>query len=136
MAGRRHQRVEPLRALERAVWRLRRLDCVNVVMIGADVLRIAAQHTLEHRYDLLSAFRRFTGRRPELPRVEVHQAFRVERCGVEVVGILTHDVSHGVLYFTASAFRSAFGSSEYRTASASTYARSMAGAPPSSAFAF
>jgi hypothetical protein len=74
MAGRRHQRVEPLRALERALRRLRRLDGVDVVMIGADVLGFAAQNALEDGDDLFGARCWRAGGRPELPRVQIHQA--------------------------------------------------------------
>ena len=97
MTGGRYERVEPLRARERASRRRRRFDRVDVVMVGADVHRIALEHRLQHRDDFFRAFRRLAVARPQLPRPQIHQALCVERRGVEIVGIAFHDVAHGVL---------------------------------------
>ena len=69
---------------------------MDVVVVGAKVIRIARQHRLEHGHDLFGALRGLAVERPELPRVQVHQALGVERGGVEVVGVSARQIAHGV----------------------------------------
>ena len=97
MAGGRNKRFEALGAVERAFRRQRRFRRVNVVMIRADVFGIARQHGFERPDDVERAFRRCAGCRPELPRMEIHQALGVERRGIEIVRILFDQRPHRVL---------------------------------------
>ena len=73
----------------------RRFDGVDVIVIRAEVARVAAQDAFERRDDLLGALRRLPLRVPELPRVQIHEALGVERGGVEVIGMSGRDVVHG-----------------------------------------
>ena len=96
VAGGRRQRIEPQRARQRAARRRRRLDGVDVVVIGAEVIRIACEHRLEHGDDLVGAFGGLAVERPELPRAEVHQALGVQRGGVEIVRVSARQIAHRV----------------------------------------
>ena len=52
MPGARHERLEPLRAGDRALRRARRFDGVNVIVIRARMIRVALHHAFERRDDL------------------------------------------------------------------------------------
>jgi len=78
-------------------------------MVRADVQAIAPQNALENRDDFLGAGSWFPVGRPELPGVQIHQAFRVERRCVEVVGVLTHHGPHRVLVLHGQRFQVGLG---------------------------
>ena len=58
VAGGRRERVEPHRTRQRADRCWRRFHGVDVVVIGAEVIRIACEHGLQHGDDLVRAVRR------------------------------------------------------------------------------
>ena len=64
MAGCWRQAIEPRRARERPSRRRRRLDRVDVVMIGAKMIRISRENRLEDSDDLLRALSRLAVERP------------------------------------------------------------------------
>ncbi len=69
---------------------------MNVEMVGAWMIWIARQYGFKDRDDLQRAFRRRLIEIPQLPRPKVHQAFRVERGGIEVVWIVLRQLAHGL----------------------------------------
>ncbi|TMH63208.1 MAG: hypothetical protein E6H55_06455 [Betaproteobacteria bacterium] len=66
-------------------------------MIGADVLRRARQHALEHGDDLLCALCGRPIGRPEFPRMQVHQALGVENRRIDVLRITPDEILHRIL---------------------------------------
>ena len=99
VAGERHERFEARRARQRVLGPGRRFERVDVVMVGADVKGIAAQHGFENRDERFCALLRLAVVRPELPRVQIHQALGVQRGRVEIVWILARQIAHGVSVF-------------------------------------
>ena len=80
----------------RALGRLRRFDGVNVVVIRARMIRIALHHALERRDDRVGAGLRRAVLRVEPPRPQVHQALRIQRGDVEIVGKLLRQLAHRI----------------------------------------
>jgi hypothetical protein len=74
----------------------RGLHRVDVVVVGARVVRVAFQDRLQRGDDLDGLGSRFTGCVPVVPRDHVHERLGEQRGGVEVVGVRRHDVAHRV----------------------------------------
>ena len=87
MTRARRQRHQPHRARNGALEIARRLDGVNVEVIRAGMVGIAAEHGLERGHELERARRRLALEAPELPRPQHHQALGEHRGGVDVVGV-------------------------------------------------
>jgi hypothetical protein len=51
---------------------------MDVIVIGTKVVRIAPQHRFEHGKDFFRAVGGTTIEAPKFPRVEIHQALRIE----------------------------------------------------------
>ncbi len=90
-----HEGLEARRRGQRLLRLAGRLDGVDVVMVRSGVLRVPLQDRLEDRDDLDGVFSRLSVGRPELPRVQVHQALGIERGRVEIVGIARGELLHG-----------------------------------------
>ena len=95
VAGRRHERLQPLGRGKRALGALRGFGGVDVEVVRARMVGVALQDRLEHGDDLDGVRSRLAGGRPELPRRQVHQALGVESRGVEVVRIARGERLHG-----------------------------------------
>ena len=95
VAGPGHEGLEPLGARERPFGVTGRLDGVDVVVVSADVPRVSPQDRLEDGDDHLGALRWRAIRVPEPPGAEVHEAFRIERRRVEIIGVALAQLSHG-----------------------------------------
>ena len=67
---------------------------MDVVVVGARMHGIALQDRLEHGHDLERVRPRLAVGRPELPRMEVHEALGVHRRRVEVVGVPRRERLH------------------------------------------
>ncbi len=74
------------------VWRC--LDGVNVIVIRPGVIGVPPEDTLKDLDDLKSPVCRSAVQCPKLPRTQIHHAFGVERCGVEVIRIVLYKFSH------------------------------------------
>ena len=70
---------------------------MDVVVVGADVLRRARQHALEHGDDLLRAFGGRPVGRPEFPRMQIHQALGIENRRIDVLRITPDEILHRIL---------------------------------------
>jgi hypothetical protein len=73
----------------------RGLDGVDVEVVRAGMVGIAREHGLEKLHDLRCSRVGLEVQRPELPGAQVHERFRVERRGVEIVGVALVDLAHG-----------------------------------------
>jgi len=72
----------------------RRLDRVDVVVVGAGVVRAAPEDRLEDRDDLLCPFLRLAVEGPQVPGAQIHQTLGEQRRGVQVVGVAPRDLPH------------------------------------------
>src|SRR5450755_712497 len=73
-----------------------RLHSMDVVMIRADVIGITTQHRFQHGDSLFRTFGRAAVEAPEFPGVEIHQALCVECGRVEIVWVVSGELSHRV----------------------------------------
>ena len=96
MAGGGRKLWEPLSARECASGVGRRFDGVNVIVIGADVIRMLRDDALERRDNFGRAGNGLAVERPELPRMQIHHRFGEQRAGVGVVRIFARDLAHRV----------------------------------------
>jgi hypothetical protein len=70
---------------------------VDIVVVRAGVVRVAAQNGFEHGDDLFGPLLGLADGGPELPGPQVHRAFGVERGRVQVVRILAGQLAHRFL---------------------------------------
>ncbi len=85
---------QPVRAIVRPLRLVRRFHRVDVEVVCADVLGIAPQHALQCADDLFRTFVWTSLLVPQLPRVQVHQAFGIERGCIQIIGILLRQFLH------------------------------------------
>ena len=77
--------------------RMRRgFNGVNVIMICAEMIRVAFQNRFEQGHNLFSVLGRFAVGAPKMPRMQIHHALGVERCCVEIVRITRDQLAHRV----------------------------------------
>ena len=101
--GRRKLR-QAIGAGQSAFRRVGSFDAVNVIVNGAEMIGLAANHGLERGDNFLRAFFRRAVGAPESPGMEVHSGFGEERGGIEIVGEALHHVAHGIaILFQGSA---------------------------------
>lgn len=73
----------------------RGFDGVDVAVVGAGLVGVAAAERFEDGADFEGVFGGLAVGGPELSGVEVHERFGVEDSGVEVVGVALHEGFHG-----------------------------------------
>ena len=95
VAGRRHHPGQALRRDGGLAGIRRGFHDVNVVVVGAGVAGVTAQHAFEPGDDLGGAGHRLARGRPQLPGVDVHLALGAQGLHVEIVGIARGDLAHG-----------------------------------------
>ena len=84
MARSGRDRLQPVGRGQSTLRRRRSLDGVDVVVIGADVVGVAAQHAFQNRDDRLRPLGRFAVQAPQLPWPQVHRALGVQHGGIEI----------------------------------------------------
>ena len=92
----RRQCGEPVRRSQRSFRRVRRFNCVNVVMERAEMVGIALDHRLQGRDNLLRALLGRPVTMPQTPRMKVHPRFREQRRRIKIVGVVLYHFPHGV----------------------------------------
>ncbi len=95
MPGVGNQRVQAIRALECPGGVRRSLDGMNVVMICANVIRIAGQHRFQDGDDLKRPLSRRPVRIPQTPRPQIHHALGVNRRRVGIIRVTLRKIAHG-----------------------------------------
>ena len=96
VAGARHHAADAIGRRQRLLRMRRGLDGVDVVVVGARMLRAAREHLLERRRDLLGARRRLAVGLPQAPRAQIHHRLGEQHLHVVVGGELLGDLAHGV----------------------------------------
>ena len=88
MSRRWREFLQTLRAGQRALGLQRSFNRVNVIMICAEMIRIAFQNRLENGDDFLGSFVRAAIPQPKLPRMQIHPTLRIERRRIEIIWII------------------------------------------------
>ena len=96
VAGAGRQRAQAISARHGARRIGRRLDRMDVVMVGANIVRVFLEHGLERGHDLDRVGAGLAIDAPQAPRMQVHKRFREQRLHVEVVGVLVRHRAHRV----------------------------------------
>ena len=69
---------------------------MDVIVVGAHVVGIALEHGFQSCNNLFRASLRRAIVMPKLPGMQVHASFREERCRIQIVGIVLHQITHRI----------------------------------------
>lgn len=94
MARARRECAQPVGARQRPLRMRGLLDGVDVIVVGAEVVRLPPQDRFEDADNLLRPFRGLAVQRPQFPGTQVHGALGKEGGSVQVVGVALGHLPH------------------------------------------